>query len=541
MIDFFSTEDGRVPNAQLKAAFASDQLSYQSKLDFESKPARKRLTSIVCSIGPSSSSVDVLEDLITAGMSIARIKTPFFTQIEAIQMVANIRLAADNVSRKLGSMYPVAIGFDLRGPEIRTGVLKHPSDGSVQLHQGNETVITCDPSYEEHVTEDMIYVDYQKLHEVVEPGDRFYLDNHVTLSALEIVGSFIRCIIETAGRIGDRVSVSMDNSILDLPSISEVEVERAKELDVDIIFVSSVKSKEVIEEVRKYLGDDGKHVVVVAKIENELGVKNIESIAKEADGILLSRNNLANEIAVEKTFLVQKMIAAVCNKLGKPMICAPQMLDSMVSALHPKRCEVTDIANAILDGVDCLMLSRETACGDNPVECVHTLSGICKEAEAAVFHRKLFEALTQEVPIFMEPIYSLSIGVVEASVKSSAAAIIVLTTSGRTAKIIAKYRPRCPIIAVTRHSRVSRQLRMYRAVEPIHFIKKPLSDWTQDVRRRLQFAITFGKYLGFIRAADTIVILTGNRPGTGFTNTMSVYYASHFDAIDEEIEKQFLM
>lgn len=213
------------------------------------------------------------------------------------------------------------------------------------------------------------------------------------------------------------------------------------------------------------------------------------------------------------------------------MIIAPQVLESMTNSPVPTKPEIMDITNVILDGADCLLLSRETASGDYGLEAITTLSTLCKEAESAVHHRQVFQDLSRENPWPFEPIYALAMSAVESSVKSNAACIILLTTSGRSAEVVARYRPRCPIIAITRHACVARKLQLYRAVEPIHFIAKPLVDWNEDVHKRIQFGITYGKHCNFIRAGDTLVVVNGTRAGTGFTNSLSLYYASEFNAI----------
>lgn len=249
---------------------------------------------------------------------------------------------------------------------------------------------------------------------------------------------------------------------------------------------------------------------------------NLDEIIDASDGIMVARGDLGIEIPTEKVFLAQKQMIARCNKTGKPVICATQMLESMVKKPRPTRAESSDVANAVLDGADCVMLSGETAKGDYPLECVQTMASICKEAEAAIWQRRLFIDLSLQATPPIDVAHTVAIAAVEASAKSLAAAIIVITTSGRSAHLLSKYRPRCPIIAVTRNSQTARQAHLYRAVLPVVYEQDRLDDWLQDVDARVHCGITFGKSKGFIKSSDPVIVITGWKQGSGFTNTMRV-------------------
>ncbi|XP_049799433.1 pyruvate kinase-like [Schistocerca nitens] len=251
---------------------------------------------------------------------------------------------------------------------------------------------------------------------------------------------------------------------------------------------------------------------------------NLDEIIEASDGIMVARGDLGIEIPPEKVFLAQKAMISRCNKVGKPVICVTQMLESMVKKPRPTRAETSDVANAILDGADCVMLSGETAKGDYPLECVLTMANICKEAEAAIWQRQIFSDLSSKAVPPMDVAQSVAIATVEASMKCLATAIIVITTTGRSAHVISKYRPRCPIIAVTRYGQVARQCHLYRAILPLHYTAPPLQDWLKDVDVRVQFGLQFGKSRGFIRDGDPVIVVTGWKQGSGFTNTMHIVH-----------------
>jgi len=268
-----------------------------------------------------------------------------------------------------------------------------------------------------------------------------------------------------------------------------------------------------------------KKILIISKIENQQGMQNLDEIIRASDGIMVARGDLGIEIPTEKVFLAQKSMIARCNKHGKPVICATQMLESMVKKPRPTRAESSDVANAVLDGADCVMLSGETAKGDYPLDCVQTMANICKEAEAAVWQKQTFIDLMQKTTPPIEAAHTIAIAAVEASTKCLAAAIVILTTSGRSAHLISKYKPKCPIIAVTRGGQTARQAHLYRAILPLVFQEERLTDWLKDVDARLQFGIDFGKASGFIRTGDPVIVVTGWKQGSGFTNTLRIVTA----------------
>merc|ERR1712066_780301 len=256
------------------------------------------------------------------------------------------------------------------------------------------------------------------------------------------------------------------------------------------------------------------------------GVNNVEEIIAESDGIMVARGDMGIEIPPEKVFIAQKQIIASCNKHGKPVICATQMLESMVKKPRPTRAEASDVANAVLDGADCVMLSGETAKGDYPVICVKTMAKISKEAEACIWNERMFEDMMRSESKdsgATDNTTTTAISGVMASYKSKASAIIVLTTSGATSHLVSKYRPQCPILTVTRFNQVAPQLQLYRGCIPLLYEKpRPEGAWMDDVDARVQYAIDFGKQSKFISSGDNVVVITGWRQGSGSSNTVRI-------------------
>jgi pyruvate kinase len=518
-----------VPQGQMQAASSACQLDHMCALDIDSKAPRHRLSGIICTIGPVSRSPEMLEKMMDTGMNIARMNFSHGSHEYHAGTIANVRIAAENYSKKLGMNYPVAIALDTKGPEIRTGLLEGGASAEVELVKGAELKITTDVAFNEKCSDKLVWLDYPNITKVVKTGNRVFVDDGlISLVVKEIGADFLICEIENGGKLGSRKGVNLPGVPVDLPAVSEkdkADFMFGIEQDVDMIFASFIRDAAGVKEIRQILGEKGKNILIISKIENHQGVKNLDEIIEISDGIMVARGDLGIEIPPEKVFLAQKAMIAKCNKAGKPVICATQMLESMVSKPRPTRAEGSDVANAILDGADCVMLSGETAKGEYPLECVRTMANICKEAEAALWHTQLLNDLVANVKPPLDTAHSIAIASVEASHKCMAAAFIVITTTGRSAFLVSKYRPRCPIIAVTRHARVARQCHLYRGILPITCDTTVLPDWMDDVNARVKHGLEYAKKRGMVKKGDAIIIITGWQKGSGFTNTMRIVYA----------------
>merc|ERR1711936_54641 len=306
------------------------------------------------------------------------------------------------------------------------------------------------------------------------------------------------------GNLGSRKGCNLPATDTDLPAVSPKDMQDLQfgvEQGVDMVFASFIRDAAGVREIRKVLGDAGKNILIISKIENQQGVNNIDEIIDESDGIMVARGDMGIEIPPEKVFIAQKQIIAKCNQQGKPVICATQMLESMVKKPRPTRAECSDVANAVLDGSDCVMLSGETAKGDFPIACIRTMAALSREAEAALWNQRFFEDLMRAEHNRQRD-------------------------STEAAPIASKYRAMCPFLAVTRHAPAARQMQLYRGVVPLFYPEGRLDDWSADVDERIQYCVDFGKKNGFIKSGDPVICITGWRKGAGSSNTVRILYVN---------------
>ncbi|XP_023338197.1 pyruvate kinase isoform X3 [Eurytemora carolleeae] len=521
-----------IPAAQRMAAKASTTLDYVSNLDIYSKANRMRLSGIVCTIGPVSRSPEVLLELIENGMNVARMNFSHGSHEYHGGTIANCRTAAAMYKEKHGVDPSLAIALDTKGPEIRTGLLEG-DDGrkEVELKAGATIKITTNDEFKEKCSADILWLDYKNITKVLTPGKRIYIDDGlISVQCKEIGDDHVIGLVENGGNLGSRKGCNLPGTDTDLPAVSEKDKSDllfGVEQGVDMVFASFIRDAAGVAEVKAVLGEKGKNIWIIPKIENQQGVKNLDEIIACSNGLMVARGDMGIEIPTEKVFIAQKAMIAKCNRAGVPVICATQMLESMVKKPRPTRAEASDVANAILDGSDCVMLSGETAKGDFPSICVQTMAKIAREAEACLWNERFFEDLMraeyQESTVEgYDSTHAIAISSVLASYKCRASAIVVLTTSGKTGHVISKYKPLCPILAVTRHDQVARQMQLFRGLTPLLYTQDRDQDWMKDIDARAQFAIDFGKKNRFIAPGDNIVMITGWKQGSGSSNTMRI-------------------
>ncbi|XP_078391869.1 pyruvate kinase PKM-like isoform X2 [Cetorhinus maximus] len=523
---FHELGSGFIQKQQLNAALADSFLEHLCLLDIDSEPTSARNTSIICTIGPASHSVETLKEMIKAGMNIARLNFSHGSHEYHASSIRNIRQAADSFSSNPLYQRVVAIALDTKGPEIRTGLVKGSESGEVELLKGSVVKVTTDGSFREQCGERLVWLDYRNLTQVVRVGGKIFIDDGlISLLIKEIGPDYCLTEVENGGTLCSRKGVNLPEAALDLPAVSEQDVKDllfGLEHGVDMIFASFIRKAEDVRTIRQILGEKGKHLKIISKIENHEGVRRFDEILEVSDGIMVARGDLGIEIPAEKVFLAQKMMIGRCNHTGKPVICATQMLESMVNKPRPTRAESSDVANAVLDGADCIMLSGETAKGSYPLESVKMQHAIAREAEAAIFHQQLFQEVRRSMPLTRDPTEVTAIGAVEASFKCCSGAIIVMTNSGRTAQLVSKYRPRAPIVAVTRNEQVARQAHLHRGIFPVLYREKIHEIWLEDVDQRVSFGMEIAKAREFVQTGDVVIVLTGWRSGTGATNIMRV-------------------
>merc|ERR1711963_924928 len=495
-----------VPAEQSNAHKVSTTVDYLSGLDILSKAARVRLSGIVCTIGPASKEVDFLVQMIDTGMNIARMNFSHGSYEYHGSTIANCRAAATKYAEERGYHPSLAIALDTKGPEIRTGLLEG-DDGRLELalEKGAMIKITTDDAFKEKCTKDMLWVDYKNITKVMVPGARLFIDDGlISVVAKEIGPDYVLGEIENGGGLGSRKGCNLPGTDCDLPAVSEKDKNDllfGVEQGVDMIFASFIRDAQ--------------------------GVNNIDEIIAESDSIMVARGDMGIEIPPEKVFIAQKQMIAKCNKAGKPIICATQMLESMVEKPRPTRAEGTDVANAVLDGADCVMLSGETAKGDYPIQCIRTMAALSREAEAALWNQRFFEDLMRtEQHLLRDATAAAAIAAVQASYSTRASAIIGLTTTGKTAHLASKYRAHCPFLAVTRNAQAARQMQLYRGVVPLYYPEPRMDDWSADVDERIQYCVDFGKKNGFIKSGDPVICITGWRKGAGSSNTVRILYVN---------------
>ncbi|KAK9825979.1 hypothetical protein WJX74_002803 [Apatococcus lobatus] len=403
-------------------------------------------TKVVCTLGPKSRSVPILEELLKAGMNVARFNFSHGSHDYHQETLDALRTAMRN------TRIMCAVMLDTKGPEIRTGFLKNP-DQPLKLTQGKEITITT--NYEHKGDESMISCSYKKLPVDMKPGMQILCaDGSIVMETIssDTSAGTVRARCMNNATLGERKNMNLPGVIVDLPTLTKKDEEDLVKWgipnDIDFIAASFVRKGEDLDNIHRVLGPKGRQIKIISKVENQEGIQNFDEIVEKSDAIMVARGDLGMEIPTEKIFLAQKMMIQKCNQRGKPVITATQMLESMIKNPRPTRAEATDVANAVLDGTDCVMLSGETAAGSFPIQAVQVMRKICQESEASLDYYSLFKAIMKKTPVPMSPLESLASSAVRTAHKVHAQLIVVLTRGGSTARLVAKYRPSIPVLTV---------------------------------------------------------------------------------------------
>ena len=467
-----------------------------------------RKTKIVCTIGPASESPEMLTGLIDAGMNVARLNFSHGDFDEHGARIKSIREASEKAGKS------VAILLDTKGPEIRTQTLE---GGVAELEKGK----TVRVSMKEVVgNADKFSVTYEGLVNDVHVGSILLLDDGlIELKVTAIEEDELVTEVINSGTLKNKKGVNVPNVSVNLPGITEKDAQDiifGIEQDVDFIAASFVRRASDVHEIRELLEKhNATHIQIIPKIENQEGVDNIDEILEASDGLMVARGDLGVEIPPEDVPLVQKELIKKCNQMGKPVITATQMLDSMQRNPRPTRAEASDVANAIFDGTDAIMLSGETAAGDYPRESVQTMANIAFKTESALKYREILSKKSKEIENTVTDAISQSVS--HTALNLGASAIVTATQSGHTARMISKYRPEAPIIAVTSSPRVNRALAL------VWGVYARTGSQVESTDEMLRLSVDEAKKSGYVNNGDLVVITAGVPVGeSGTTNLMKV-------------------
>ena len=467
-------------------------------------------TKIVATIGPASESEEVLKKLFQNGLNVCRLNFSHGSHEEHKKRIDTIK----KVREELG--LPIAIMLDTKGPEIRLGNFK---DGTIELSQGNIFTLTNRDILGDDT---IVSMSYEGLPNDVKEGSIILIDDGlVELEVLEVIDNTdIKCRALNSGTLKDHKGVNVPNVKINLPAITEKDIDDIVfgiENGIDFIAASFIRKGDDVTEIRKILEENNGHNIdIISKIENQQGVDNLDEIIMLSDGIMVARGDLGVAIETETMPIVQKEMIKRCNIAGKAVITATQMLDSMIRNPRPTRAEVTDVANAILDGTSAIMLSGETAAGKYPVESVKTMYKIAVTTEEALDYPELFKSKSSKSEITTTN--AIGRATCNTAQDLEATAIITATSSGYTSKAISKFRPKSPIIAVTTTEEVMRKLALEWGVYPVLASESNSTD--EVIANSVEAAIVSG----YVKEGDLVVITAGIPAGlSGSTNLIKVH------------------
>ena len=464
-----------------------------------------RKTKIICTLGPAVDSEEMIRKLILAGMNAARFNFSHGTHESHLAQLTKLKRVRDELG------IPVAAILDTKGPEIRIKTFK---DGRIELKKDDVFTLT---TAECEGTSERVSVTYANLHNEVAPGNHILVDDGlIDLLVQEIKGQEIVCVVENGGPLSNNKSINIPNVHILLPSLTEKDKEDLKfaaENDFDFIAASFVRKASDVEDIRACLHEfGGDKIRIISKIENREGVDNLEEIIQASDGVMVARGDLGVEIPAQEVPILQKKMIKATTMAGKPVITATQMLDSMIRNPRPTRAEVSDVANAVFDGTSCVMLSGETASGKYPIEAVEAMVSTVKAAESAINYWGRFREHSLE-PGVSTINDAITHTCCMTAMDLNATAILAPTESGYTAKVISRFRPACPIVAVCQSEKVRRQLAISWGVHSY------LTGFVDSTDRLFSMSVEVARKEGAVKCGDTVVITAGVPIGkSGTTN-----------------------
>jgi pyruvate kinase len=472
-----------------------------------------RKTKIVCTIGPASQSEEMFKELVLSGLNVARLNFSHGNQQEHKERIDTIKKARKELRES------VSIMLDTKGPEIRT---RDFENGSVEVIKGQEYILTS----RDIIGNDKIgSVTYEKFAQDLKEGNIVLIDDgNINLEVVEKLNDTdLKCIVRNGGIIKNKKGVNVPNVKINLPALTDRDINDIKfgiEQEIDFIAASFIRKADDVISIRRILEENGAdHIMIISKIENREGVENIDEIIEVSDGIMVARGDLGVEILAEEVPLVQKELIKKCKQAGKPVITATQMLDSMIRNPRPTRAEVSDVATAIFEGSDSIMLSGETAAGSYPVESVKTMNNIAVMIENSLDYDEILRD-TYNVP-GNAITNSISLATCRTCLDLKATAIITATSTGYTAAAVSRFRPIAPIIAATESEIVMRQMSLYWGVYPIQIDKMNSTD------EIVESSVSKALKNGYINNGDLVVITAGVPVGiTGSTNLLKVHIVS---------------
>ena len=463
-------------------------------------------TKIICTVGPATEDDDVLREMIRSGMSVARLNFSHGDHDYHRKNIERVRRIAQELDTY------VAIMVDTKGPEIRTGLTKNHEP--VQLVSGASVIVTTEPI---EATSERFSLDYALLPREVRPGSLIYVDDGlIGLTVDHVEGNDIHCVVNNGGMLGERKGVNVPNVIMQLPSVTEQDRDDIRfscEMKVDAIAASFVRDANAVRQIRAYCAGYGcPNMMIISKIESALALNSFDEILHESNGIMVARGDLGVEIPSAEIPQVQKDLIKRSNAAYKPVITATQMLDSMMRNPRPTRAEVTDVANAIYDGTDCVMLSGETAAGAYPVESVKMMAEVCRHAEVNLPRRHAYHDRGGRRNVSGATSY----GAIEMAERVGAVALVCPTSGGRTARIMSAFRPHLPILATSPNEATLRETCFFWGVTGVRTnLKDGLAQICYDT-------IKVARRSGLVKAGDLVVITAGDpvtSPLTGRNET----------------------